>query len=464
MSSFFRRKKDKPESDEGKSDPSSAAAPPQIIIPQASAAPVDGKDEAPESHSPQSPSGSHRVHNPTVAGPAGGSGDLSEAMEKLKLEEKGSSKKQPISYAAERVIGSGSFGVVYQASVLETGETVAIKKVLQDRRFKNRELQIMSTLDHPAVVTLKHCFYSKGEKPDDIYLNLVMEYIPETIHRTVRNHTKVRKLVPVTYTKVYMYQVCRALSYIHSLGICHRDIKPQNLLLDTNSSRVKLCDFGSAKVLAKNQPNVAYICSRYYRAPELIFEATDYTCKIDIWSIGCVMAELLLGTPLFAGESNVDQLIEIIKVLGTPSKEEIKAMNPNHTAFKFPQIKGHPWTKVFRNKAPPSAIDLVSKFLKYKPNDRMDPLEALAHPFFDELRDSNARLPNGKAFPLLFDFTDDELRRMAKANLLKKLIPPHAAKSLEGRIPKKPSSPSPPSPSAAASPGSSPPAAPGPLA
>jgi len=149
------------------------------------------------------------------------------------------------------------------------------------------------------------------------------------------------------------------------------------------------------------------------------------------------MAELLLGNPLFAGDSNVDQLIEIIKVLGTPSKEEIKAMNPNHTSFKFPQIKPQSWSKVFRNKAPPTAVDLVAKFLKYKPQDRLEPFEALAHPFFDELRDPNARLPNGKPLPPVFNFTDDELRRMVKLGLVKKLIPPHAMKKLGDRIPKK---------------------------
>jgi len=426
MSIFRRKPKEKPASEGDPGAPASGGAP-------------GGDDEPAESQSPHSPSGgAHRQHNPTVG--AGGSDDLSESLDRLHLgDEKkaGVAKSQAISYAAERVIGSGSFGVVYQATVIETGETVAIKKVLQDRRFKNRELQIMSMLDHPDVVMLKHCFYSKGEKPDDVFLNLVMEYIPETIHRTVRSHTKARKLVPVTYTKVYMYQICRSISYIHSLGICHRDIKPQNLLLDTNTHRVKLCDFGSAKVLVKGQPNVAYICSRYYRAPELIFEATEYSTKIDVWSMGCVMAELLLGNPLFAGDSNVDQLIEIIKVLGTPSKEEIKAMNPNHTAFKFPQIKPQSWSKVFRSKAPPTAVDLVAKFLKYKPQDRLEPFEALAHPFFDELRDPNARLPNGKPLPPVFNFTDDELRRMVKLTLVKKLIPPHAMKKLADRIPKK---------------------------
>lgn len=145
-----------------------------------------------------------------------------------------SSKKKAISYAAERVIGNGSFGVVYQASVIDTGETVAIKKVLQDRRFKNRELEIMSMLDHPCVVQLKHCFYSKGDKQDDVYLNLVMEYISDTIHRTLRNHTKANKLVPLIYTKCYLYQICRAVNYIHSVGVCHRGNEQNNRRRNTH--------------------------------------------------------------------------------------------------------------------------------------------------------------------------------------------------------------------------------------
>ena len=125
----------------------------------------------------------------------------------------------------------------------------------------------------------------------------------------------------------------------------------------------------SAKVLQKNEPNVSYICSRYYRAPELIFGATDYTTAIDVWSLGCVFGELLLGQPLFPGESGVDQLVEIIKVLGTPKREEIQSMNPNYTEFQFPQIKAHPWTKVFRaSRTPDDAIDLIQKMLSYDPS------------------------------------------------------------------------------------------------
>lgn len=203
-----------------------------------------------------------------------------------------------------------------------------------------------------------------------MYLNLVLEYVPETVYRASRHYAKLKQPMPMLQIKLYMYQLLRSLMYIHSVGICHRDIKPQNLLLNPATGVLKLCDFGSAKILIAGEPNVSYICSRYYRAPELIFGATNYTTNIgqsslqkfgvfkptqanlllfiliDIWSTGCVMAELMLGQPLFPGESGIDQLVEIIKVLGTPSREQIKTMNPNYMEHKFPQIKPHPFSKV----------------------------------------------------------------------------------------------------------------------
>ncbi|KAH9790764.1 Shaggy-related protein kinase epsilon [Citrus sinensis] len=321
----------------------------------------------------------------------------------------------------------GRNGQPKQAKCLETGETVAIKKVLQDKRYKNRELQTMRLLDHPNVVSLKHCFFSTTDK-DELYLNLVLEFVPETVYRVAKHYSRANQRMPLIYVKLYTYQICRALAYIHGgIGVCHRDIKPQNLLVNPHTHQVKLCDFGSAKVLVKGEPNISYICSRYYRAPELIFGATEYTTAVDIWSVGCVLAELLLGQPLFPGESGVDQLVEIIKVLGTPTREEIKCMNPNYTEFKFPQIKAHPWHKIFHKRMPPEAVDLVSRLLQYSPNLRCTALEACIHPFFDELRDPNARLPNGRPFPPLFNFKPQELKGASK-ELLSKLIPEHARK------------------------------------
>jgi len=342
----------------------------------------------------------------------------------------GPDRSTEVSYTDTKVIGNGSFGVVYQAKLCETGEMVAIKKVLQDKRFKNRELQIMRRLEHCNIVKLMYFFYTSGEKKDEIYLNLVLEFIPETVYKVARQYAKGKQSIPGLFIRLYMYQLFRSLAYIHSQGICHRDIKPQNLLLDPESGILKLCDFGSAKHLVRGEPNVSYICSRYYRAPELIFGATDYTTNIDVWSAGCVFAELMLGQPIFPGDSGVDQLVEIIKVLGTPTREQIKEMNPNYTEFKFPQIKAHPWQKVFRARTSPEAIDLVSRLLEYTPSARITPLQACAHTYFDELREPGTKLPSGRDLPPLFNFTEAELKIQPTLN--SQLIPSHLAPQSQG--------------------------------
>jgi glycogen synthase kinase 3 beta len=122
-------------------------------------------------------------------------------------------------------------------------------------------------------------------KKDEVYLNLVLEYVPETVYRASRHYAKLKQPMPMLQIKLYMYQLLRSLAYIHSVGICHRDIKPQNLLLNPATGVLKLCDFGSAKILVAGEPNVSYICSRYYRAPELIFGATNYTTNIGASSM-----------------------------------------------------------------------------------------------------------------------------------------------------------------------------------
>jgi glycogen synthase kinase 3 beta len=248
--------------------------------------------------------------------------------DKLKIYEKTLDDGAKVTYTTKQEIGNGSFGTVYLARISETGEMVAIKKVFQDNRYKNRELQILKELDHPNVVKTRHSFFTKGDKKDEVFLNVVMDYVPETLSKMIKQYYKAKQQIPILIVKIYAYQMLRALHYIHSIGICHRDIKPQNVLVDPSDHSLKICDFGSAKKLIKGEPNVAYICSRYYRAPELIFGATEYNFQIDVWSTGCVIAELVLNHPLFPGESAVDQLVEIIKILGTPTKNQILIMNP----------------------------------------------------------------------------------------------------------------------------------------
>jgi glycogen synthase kinase 3 beta len=336
-----------------------------------------------------------------------------------------------LSYTNNKAVGNGSFGVVFQAKILQTGQVAAIKKVLQDKRFKNRELQIMRLLSHPNVCDLKAFFYTaNGEKKDEIFLSLVMEFVPDTVYRALRYYVKSKQQMPMLQIKLYMYQLFRSLGYVHALGICHRDIKPQNLLLDMSTGVLKLCDFGSAKILVQGEPNVSYICSRYYRAPELIFGATDYTTIIDVWSSGCVMAELMLGQPIFPGDHSVDQLVEIIKVLGTPTKEQIKKMNPNHAEHKLPQVKACPWSKVFRSRSVNNeCLDFIAKLLEYVPDERLKSFDCLAHPFFDELRSLETKGINGKLLPPLFDFSVMELS--INASLNKTIIPAWAQAELK---------------------------------
>lgn len=317
-------------------------------------------------------------------------------------------KKSQEKYVINSNIGSGSFGTVYLANVIGSNQIVAIKKVFQDKRYKNRELQILMTLDHPNIIKIKDYFYSSDDmclddvNTEDVYLNIVMDYIPCTLSKYIRTKSTGRDDL-----MLYSYQLLKSINYIHSKGICHRDIKPQNILIDINDKIIKLCDFGSAKKLSFKDSNVAYICSRYYRAPELIFNATTYTNAVDVWSIGCVIVEMVIGEPIFQGNSSVDQLVEIIKILGTPSKEEIKEMNIEYNQFKFPLIKCFTWKNVLSEYklVDDKFIDLISNIFVYDPNKRFTAFQCLSHSYFDKLRDINNNNEDNK---LLFDFSKEE--------------------------------------------------------
>jgi len=327
-------------------------------------------------------------------------------------------------YNAERVIGNGTFGIVYSAHIVETDETVAIKKVFVDRRYRNRELLLWRELRHPNIVTLKHAFYTSGDSQDELYLNMVMEYVPETVYCVMKRYSKQKQQTPKVLIQLYTYQASRALAHLHVNCIVHRDIKPQNLLVDaTRGHLLKLCDFGSASRMGNDRPTlVAYICSRYYRAPELIFGATNYTVAVDLWSIGCVLAEMMRGRPLFPGENGVDQLIEIIKVLGSPTRQEVLAMNKQYHNFSNPAIVARSWKSVFLRGADPAALALLEAFLRYDPEARIRPLEACAHDYFNDLREETTRCPDGSPLPDLFSFTKVE-QRICMESLKERLVP-----------------------------------------
>jgi len=246
-----------------------------------------------------------------------------------------------------------------------------------------------------------------------------MDYIPETMYRVLRYYVKNKMAFPDALGKIYAYQMFRSLAYIHGLGICHRDIKPQNVLVDTNIHKVVICDFGSAKKLQPGETSVAYICSRYYRAPELILGEEQYNTAIDIWSVGCVVAEMFLGEPIFPGNSSKDQLLKIMQILGTPTQQEVTEMCKKSKA-KLPQIQGTGLKKKFRSGTNPLVIDLLQKVFAYSPKKRLKPLEILQHPYFDDLRAQRLTI-NGKGITDLFNFNTVELS--TNPELISKLVP-----------------------------------------
>ncbi|ETO23930.1 hypothetical protein RFI_13229 [Reticulomyxa filosa] len=179
-----------------------------------------------------------------------------------------------------------------------------------------------------------------------------------------------------------MFQLFRACGYLSRRQICHRDIKPQNIMVNPVTHDIRLCDFGSAKILSDRECNKHYICSRFYRAPELLCEAEHYTCSVDSWSIGCVMAEMYLGEPLFAGMSTQHQLKLIGQVLGpTPFQYP-------HSFIQSTIVTTNGWRKVLRHRyknPTDEGADLLRQILQYSPNSRIDVMKALFHPFLREV-------------------------------------------------------------------------------
>lgn len=150
-------------------------------------------------------------------------------------------------------------------------------------------------------MAIQHAFF-ESQSSNVAELNIVMDLIPMTVARVIKHFSEFSQQVHPILTKVYMYQLFRVLNYLRIKEVLHRDIKPQNLLVDPSCHIIKLCDFGSAKKFDSNEKSVSYICSRYYRAPELMFGARNYTYAVDMWAAGCVMGELITGEPLFKGK------------------------------------------------------------------------------------------------------------------------------------------------------------------
>jgi serine/threonine protein kinase len=308
------------------------------------------------------------------------------------------SQKQ--NYRFVKAIGKGAFGTVFAAKD-KKDKLVAIKKVRFDPRFMNREVDILKQLNNKNCVKLIH-YYNTCEG-DIRYQNVVMDYFHSNLHDVIQQFKEEkRRTMPLVLIKLFSFQLFSGLKYLHANGITHRDLKPQNILVNEKTGELKICDFGSAKKLRYREKSVSYIASRYYRAAELFMNCSFYTSAIDVWAAGCVIAEMLCaGLPIFAGTSNMKCLERIVSVIGHPTAEDYESFQHTITT-NSDWVRTTSLAEVLPEHTPCLLTDLLEKIFVYNPQKRITAGECMHHPFFDDLFNrKRILLPNGGAPPFL---------------------------------------------------------------
>jgi len=297
-------------------------------------------------------------------------------------------------YTPIRILGKGAYACVCEAINRKTGRTVAIKKnkgVFQDlcdaKRIL-REIKLMMHFDHDDIVGLIGVIPPDEEEIDtyqDVYL--VMMKMETTLAKVIRSKQNLTE----RHHQFFVYQLLRGLKYIHSAGVIHRDLKPENILINGADCNLKITDFGLARgVCLEDQLNLTeYVVTRWYRAPEVMCSAKQYDENVDVWSVGCIFAELLLRKPLFPGGNHIEQLKIIFAILGTPEHDSldwIKTPEAKVWVERMQPSRGRNLKKIFHN-ASPDALDLLIKMLELDPNKRISVVNALSHPYLKELHD-----------------------------------------------------------------------------
>ncbi|GAA5958214.1 hypothetical protein JCM21900_000146 [Sporobolomyces salmonicolor] len=301
-------------------------------------------------------------------------------------------------YAVQDVIGEGAYGVVASAIHRPTGQKVAIKKIapFDHSMFCLRTLRELKLLRYFAEQNVSENIISIVDivKPTSLdafkEVYLIQELMETDLYRVIRTQN-----LSDDHVQYFVYQTCRALKALHSADVIHRDLKPSNLLLNANCD-LKVCDFGLARSVATAEPNggetgfmTEYVATRWYRAPEIMLTFKQYTKAIDIWSVGCICAEMLSGRPLFPGRDYHHQLSLILAVTGTPTLDEFYNINSRRSrdylrALPFQKKKN--FHDLFPN-ASPLAVDFLAKTLTFDPIKRLTVEQCLEHPYLANYHD-----------------------------------------------------------------------------
>uniref|UniRef100_A0A7I4YEH9 Mitogen-activated protein kinase n=2 Tax=Haemonchus contortus TaxID=6289 RepID=A0A7I4YEH9_HAECO len=293
-------------------------------------------------------------------------------------------------YELQKRLGKGAYGIVWKAIDRRTKDVVALKKIFDafrnqtDSQRTFREVMFLQEFGrHPNVIKLFNIH--KADNDRDIYL--VFEYMEADLHNVIKKMTILKDV----HKQYIMCQLFRAIRFLHSGNVLHRDLKPSNVLLDADC-RVKLADFGLARSLSsledypegQNMPELTeYVATRWYRSPEILLAAKRYTKGVDMWSLGCILAEMLLGRALFPGTSTINQIERIMNAITRPSRADIESIGSHYALSVLEKMPQRPRKTLdtLINTNNPHALDLIHRLLIFAPHRRLTVEQCLVHPY-----------------------------------------------------------------------------------
>eukprot|EP00299_Pterocystis_sp_00344_P009391 c3939_g1_i1.p1 GENE.c3939_g1_i1~~c3939_g1_i1.p1 ORF type:complete len:354 (-),score=101.75 c3939_g1_i1:39-1100(-) len=311
-------------------------------------------------------------------------------------------------YDVQQKLGKGAYGIVWRAVDKKTKETVALKKIFDafqnatDAQRTYREIMFLHLLNgHENIVKLLNVLRAENDR--DIYL--VFEYMETDLHAVIRAN-----ILEDIHKQYVLYQLLKALKYMHTGELLHRDIKPSNLLLNSECL-MKVADFGLARSVASLQGNTApvltdYVATRWYRAPEILLGSTKYTKGVDVWSVGCIIGELILGKPMFPGTSTMNQLDKIIQVTGFPAQDDIEAIESPFAATMLESLPKPANPRSLEQHFPGAsaeAVALMKRMLTFNPHKRITIEESLEDKYVATFHDLPAETSAGQVFHLNID-------------------------------------------------------------
>eukprot|EP00128_Syssomonas_multiformis_P004999 Colp12_sorted_trinity150504_noHs@30720 len=303
----------------------------------------------------------------------------------------GTACEVPIRYDSLKHVGKGAFGQVFAAEDRVSNQMVAIKKVLKPfdtnvhGKRTYREIKLLRSLGHDNVIGLKDLFTPAPSYDRFSEVYFVTELMAVDLNEVIKTTPLDENIV-----RLFVYQILRGLKYIHSAGVIHRDLKPSNIAVNNEDGSLKILDFGLARTYDSQM--TGYVATRWYRAPEIMLSWRRYNHQADVWSVGCIMFELLSSgpgsRPLFQGTNHIDQLNKIVQIVGVPSDDFISNIQEEGTrqyVKSLPRYKGYPIGQLLPEDVRPhvsaEALDLMQRMLIIDPHKRITTEDALAHPF-----------------------------------------------------------------------------------